>query len=71
MYFIWISTASCVALMREGSKTCFNSINTKLMQHRFIKSLVLKLDRIGHSEKRQRSSLHEKSVLLKFIRGCK
>ena len=33
---------------------CFNSINgnTKLMQHRFIKSLVLQLDRIGHSEKR-------------------
>ena len=32
----------------------FNSINgnTKLMQHRFIKSLVLQLDRIGHSEKK-------------------
>ena len=37
---------------------CFNSIDgsTKLMQHRFIKSLVLQLDRIGHSEKRQSSS---------------
>ena len=58
MYFNWISTASFVALNKRGVKKCFNSINgnTKLMQHRFIKSLVLQLDRIGQSEKRQRSS---------------
>ena len=58
MYFNWISTASFVALNKRGVKNVFNSINgnTKLMQHRFIKSLVLQLDRIGHSKKRQRSS---------------
>ena len=50
VYFNWISTASFVALNKRG----VNSINgnTKLMQHRFIKSLVLHLDRIGHSEKK-------------------
>ena len=55
MNFNWISTASYVALNKRGVKTCFNSINgnTKLMQHRFIKSLILQLDhRIGHSEKK-------------------
>ena len=45
MYFNWISTASFITLNKEGSKTCFNSINgnTKLMQHRFIKSLFTSL----------------------------
>ena len=54
MHFNWISTASFVALNKRGVKTYFNSINgnTNLMQHRFIKSLVLQLDRIGHSEKK-------------------
>ena len=54
MYFNWISTASFVALNKRGVKTCLNSINgnTKLMQHRFIKSLVLQLDRNGHSGKK-------------------
>ena len=51
----------------RGQKTCFNSINgnTKLMQHRFIKSLVLQLDRIGHSEKRTKvvSIEHKKQKL--------
>ena len=39
---------------------CFNSINgsTKLMQHRFIKSLVLQLDGVGHSEKKDKGRLH-------------
>ena len=60
VYFNWISTASFVAKTREGSETCFNSIsgNTKLMQHRFIKSLVLQLNRIGHSEKKDKGRLH-------------
>ena len=61
MYFIWISTASFVALNKRGvKKTCFNSINgnTKLMQHWFIKSLVSQLDRIGHSEKKDKGRLH-------------
>ena len=56
VYFNLISTASFVALTREGSKTRFNSINgnTKLIQHRFIKSFVFQLGRIGHSEKKIR-----------------
>ena len=59
VYLNWISTASFVALNKRGvKKTCFNSINgnTKLMHHWFIKSLVLQLDQISHSGKRQRSS---------------
>ena len=42
VYFNWIFTASFVALNKRGVKTCFNSINanTKLMQHRSIKSYV-------------------------------
>ena len=59
VYFNWISTASLVAL--NG--------NTKLMQHRFMKSLVLQLDQIGHSEKKlQRSSplsISSKRLVLK------
>ena len=53
MYFNLISTASFVALKREGSKTRFNSIvrNTKLIQHWIITSFVLQLGRIGHFEK--------------------
>ena len=60
MYFNWISTASFVDLNKRWVKTCFNSINgnTKLMQHRFIKSLVLQLDRIGQSEKKDKGRLH-------------
>ena len=70
MYFNWISTASFITLNKTGSKTCFNFINgkSKLMQHRFIKSLVLQLDRIGHSKKRRRSSplsIRSKSLVLK------
>ena len=58
MCFNWISTAPFVALNKRGVKHVFHSINgnTQLMQHRFIKSLVLQLGRIGHSEKRQRLS---------------
>ena len=54
MYFNWISTASFVVFNKRGVKTCFNSINgnTKLIQHRFKKSFVFQLGRIGHSEKR-------------------
>ena len=55
MYFIWISTASFVALSTRGVKNVFQfplmAIQNQL-QHRFIKSLVLQLDRIGHSEKK-------------------
>ena len=45
MFFNWISTASFVALNKRGVKTCFNSIigNTKLIQHRFIKSFLSSL----------------------------
>ena len=50
-YFNSISTASVVALNKRGVKNSING-NTKLMQHRFIKSLVLQLGRIGHSEKK-------------------
>ena len=52
MYFNWISTAS----FREGSKMCFscNIANTKLIQHRFIKSFVFQLGRISHSEKKSK-----------------
>ena len=54
MYFNWISTGSFITLNKRGVKTCFNSINgnTKLMQHRFIKSFVFQLGRIGYSEKK-------------------
>ena len=71
MYFNWICTAPFVALNKRGvKKTSFNSINgnTKLMQHRFIKSLVLQLDRIGHSEKKTKvvsMSISSKSLVLK------
>ena len=60
VYFNWISTASFVALNKRGPKPCFTSINgnTKLMQHRFVKSLVLQPDRIGHSEKKDKGRLH-------------
>ena len=53
MYLNWISTASFVALTREGSKTCFTSIigNTKSIQHWIIISFVFQLGRIGHFEK--------------------
>ena len=53
MYFYWISTALFVALNKRGvKKSCFNSINgnAKLIQHRFIKSFVFQLGRVGHSE---------------------
>ena len=56
MYFNWISTASLITLNKRGVKkrvsTPLINGNTKLMQHRFIKSLVLQLDRIGHSDKK-------------------
>ena len=54
MYFNWISTASFITLNNRGvKKTCFNCIigNTKLIQHRFIKSFVFLIGRISHSEK--------------------
>ena len=59
MYFNWISTASFSTLNMRGSKTCFNCIigNTRLIQHRFIKSFVFQLGRISHSEKNN-GSLH-------------
>ena len=52
-YFNWISTASFIALTKEGSKTYFNCIvgNKKLIQHRFIKSYVFQIGRVSHSEK--------------------
>ena len=48
----WISTASFITLKMRGVKTCFNCIigNTKLIQHRFIKSFVFEYGRISHSE---------------------
>ena len=53
MYFNWISTASFITLNKRGVKTRFNCIigNTKLIQHRFIKSFVFQLGRISNSEK--------------------
>ena len=53
VYFNWISTASFITLNKRGSKTCFNCIigNTKLIQHRSIKSFVFQLGRISHAEK--------------------
>ena len=52
MYFNMISTASFITL-NKGSKTCLNCIigNTKLIQHRFIKSIDFQLGRISHSKK--------------------
>ena len=43
-----------------GSKTCFNCIigNTKLIQHRFIRSFVFQLRCISHSEKKNKGRLH-------------
>ena len=49
MYFNWISTASFITLNKRGVKNVFR--NTKLIQHRFIKSFVFQLGRISHSEK--------------------
>ena len=53
MYFNWFSTASFITLNKRGVKTCFNCIigNTKLIQHRFIKSFVFQLGGISYSEK--------------------
>ena len=54
MYLNWISTASLITLKTtEGPKTCFNCIigNTKLIHYRFIKSFVVQLSGISHSEK--------------------
>ena len=50
MYFNWISTASFVAFNKRGVKKYFDSIigNAKLIQHRFITSLVFQLCQIGH-----------------------
>ena len=42
----------------RGQKRVSINGNTKLMQHRFLKSLVLQLDRIGHSEKKDKGRLH-------------
>ena len=58
MYLNWMSTESFLLSTREGSKMCFNCIigNTKLIQHRFIKSFVFELGQICHSEKELRSS---------------
>ena len=54
MYLNWIrmSTESFITLNKKGVETCFNCIigNTKLIQHRFIKSFVFQLGRISHSE---------------------
>ena len=51
MYFYWISTALLVGLNKR-QETCFNCItgNSKLIQHRFIKSFVFQFCRISHSE---------------------
>ena len=53
MYFKWISSASSITLNKRVVKKCFNCIigNTKLIQHRFIKSFVFQIGRISHSEK--------------------
>ena len=69
MYFNWISTASFITLNKRGIKkfflTCFNCVidNTKLTQHRFIKSFVFQLSRISHSEKKVVSFEHLKQKL--------
>ena len=59
VYLDWMSTASFITFNKKGVKnvfrvSCFNCIigNTKLIQHRFIKSFVFELGRICHSEKR-------------------
>ena len=54
MHFNWISTATFVALNKRGVKDVFqlHYWQYKMMQHRFIKSPVLQLDRIGPSEKK-------------------
>ena len=58
MYLNWMSTASSITLNKGGVKTCFHYItgNTKLIQHRFIKSFVFQLCRIRHSENKFRLS---------------
>ena len=68
VYFNWMHHAVEIQLKytREGSKTCSINGNTKLMQHRFLKSLVscLLLDRIGHSEKKTKVvSIEHKKLL--------
>ena len=57
MYFNLISIASFVALNKRGVINSIND-NTKLMQHRFIKSFAFQLGRIGHSEKKAKGRLH-------------
>ena len=54
--FSLISTALFVALNTEGSEMCFNFINVKLIQHRFIKFSCLKRRRINHAEMNERMS---------------
>ena len=58
MHLNWMSTASFNTLNNRGVKNVFNCIigNTKLIQHRFIKSFVFQLCRISHSERKLRSS---------------
>ena len=56
MYLNWMFTASIITLNKRGGgglKTCLNCTtgNTKLIQHRFIKSFVFPLCRIRHSKK--------------------
>ena len=49
MYLIWMSTASFITFNNRGVFTCFKCIigNTKLIQHRFIKSFVFEFGRIA------------------------
>ena len=49
MYLIGFLLRRSIHQSRDGSKACFNCIigNTKLIQHRFIKSFVFQLGRIS------------------------
>ena len=67
MYFNFICN-------KEGVKKCLNCIicNTKLIQHRFVKSVVFQLGQISHSEKykvrlKRRLSLRYSKAALFFV----
>ena len=51
MYLNLISAALFITLNKREVKTCFLIGNTKLIQHRFIKSCVCQLGRMSHFEK--------------------
>ena len=55
MYFNWFSSAPFITLNKRGVKNVFQLHfgDTKLIQHRFIKSLIFQLGRISHTEKNE------------------